>query len=75
MNAYAIYYQLERERILADSDTLGLSVAEQDLARIRVKNQTKAVKPKRPHRKTTNGKIGFKELNRLIGKPNKLIWS
>jgi hypothetical protein len=64
LSAYNLFYTLERKRILAGTDTLGLPVTVEELVRARREHKTK---PKRLHRKT-HGKIGFMELNRRIGK-------
>mmetsp|Transcript_8374 Transcript_8374/g.17421 ORF Transcript_8374/g.17421 Transcript_8374/m.17421 type:complete len:310 (-) Transcript_8374:65-994(-) len=68
LNAYNIFYKLEHQRILANGIDSFIAAGQQldtieDMIRVRHEHQ---VKPKRAHRKTTGGKIGFQELNRLI---------
>eukprot|EP00522_Entomoneis_paludosa_P005625 CAMPEP_0172454294 /NCGR_PEP_ID=MMETSP1065-20121228/11329_1 /TAXON_ID=265537 /ORGANISM="Amphiprora paludosa, Strain CCMP125" /LENGTH=304 /DNA_ID=CAMNT_0013206603 /DNA_START=94 /DNA_END=1011 /DNA_ORIENTATION=- len=67
LNAYNIFYKLERPRVLDGSDVEERQIHLADLHRIRREHQ---INPKRAHRKTMNGgtKISFQELNRIIAK-------
>lgn len=63
LSAYNLFFQVQRKRILEGIDHLGLPITMNNL---RVVSQEHKAKPgKRLHRKT-HGKIGFKELARIV---------
>ena len=64
LTGYNIFFKLERERILNETDHMKLPVTDEDLVRIRRFHQAN---PKRSHKKS-HGKISFQELNRRIAK-------
>mmetsp|Transcript_14426 Transcript_14426/g.31492 ORF Transcript_14426/g.31492 Transcript_14426/m.31492 type:complete len:316 (-) Transcript_14426:176-1123(-) len=69
LSAYNLFFQLERKRIINETDHLNLPVTREDLRDV---IQAHKAKGKRPHRKS-HGKIGFRELARTVAQRWKKI--
>ncbi|KAL7580421.1 hypothetical protein ACA910_004443 [Epithemia clementina (nom. ined.)] len=65
LSAYNLFFQVQRKRVLEGTDILGLPMSSEDIRTVREEHQMK--RGKRIHRKT-HGKIGFRDLARLVAK-------
>ncbi|KAL7567245.1 hypothetical protein ACA910_016714 [Epithemia clementina (nom. ined.)] len=71
LSAYNMFFQIERKRILNETDSLELPITLNDIQAIRIEHKMKE-KVRRLHRKS-HGKIGFCDLARTVSRRWKVI--